>query len=66
MSDLSLSDTLFFTRTGLDPELAARTVRSALEGCEDGELFLEYDASEFLSRDDGVLKSASFDVHAGF
>ncbi|MCB1538877.1 MAG: metalloprotease TldD, partial [Alphaproteobacteria bacterium] len=50
----------------LDPELAARTVRSALEGCEDGELFLEYDASEFLSRDDGVLKSASFDVHAGF
>jgi TldD protein len=66
MSDLTLSNDLFFARTGLDPDAALRTVKQALAGCDDGELFLEYDASEYLSRDDGVLKSASFDVHAGF
>lgn len=66
MSDLTLSNALFYARTGLDPEAADKIVRTALDGCDDGELFLEYDASEFLSRDDGVLKSASFDVHAGF
>jgi TldD protein len=66
MSDLTLSNELFFTRTGLDPDATQKIVREALSGCDDGELFLEYDASEFFSRDDGVLKSASFDVHAGF
>lgn len=66
MADLTLSNDLFFARTGLDPDAAERIVRETLKGCDDGELFLEYDASEYLSRDDGVLKSASFDVHAGF
>ncbi len=66
MSDLHLSDELFYERTGLDPDTARKTVREALQGCDDGELFLEYDASEYLLRDDGVLKSASFDVHSGF
>lgn len=66
MTDLFTSDALFFARTGLDPQAATRTVKAALEGSDDGELFLEYEASEFLARDDGVLKSASFDVHAGF
>jgi len=66
MSDLALSNDLFFTRTGLDPDKAARTVADALQGCDDGEAFFEYEASEYLTRDDGVLKSASFNVHAGF
>jgi len=66
MADLTLSNDLFFARTGLDPDEAQKIVRDALNGCDDGELFLEYDASEYLARDDGVLKSASFDVHAGF
>ncbi|NBX66825.1 MAG: metalloprotease TldD [Proteobacteria bacterium] len=66
MTDLSLADTLFFKRTGLDPHNATRLVTDTLSGCEDGELFLEYEVSEFLARDDGVLKSASFNVHAGF
>ena len=66
MADLSLSNDLFYTRTGMDPDATQKAVREALQGCDDGELFLEYEASEYLSRDDGVLKSASFDVHAGF
>ncbi len=66
MADLTLSNELFFTRTGMDPDRAEKIVRDTLAGCDDGELFLEYDASEYFSRDDGVLKSASFDVHAGF
>lgn len=66
MADLTLSNDLFYARTGLNPDQAQKIVREALAGCDDGELFMEYDASEYLSRDDGVLKSASFDVHAGF
>ncbi|HEY8963796.1 MAG TPA: metalloprotease TldD [Alphaproteobacteria bacterium] len=66
MTDLSLSDDLFFNRTSLDRDRAARIVKDTLAGCDDGELFLEYEASEGLSRDDGVLKNASFNVHSGF
>ncbi|MBU6235366.1 MAG: metalloprotease TldD [Alphaproteobacteria bacterium] len=66
MTDLALTDDLFFTRTGLDPLNTRRIVADALQCSDDGELFLEYEASEFLARDDGVLKSASFNVHSGF
>lgn len=62
----NLAHAILFEKTGLDPAVATRLVADALQGCEDGELFLEYEASEYLARDDGVLKSASFDVHQGF
>jgi TldD protein len=65
MPDITLTDDLFFARTGLDRDIAQRIVADALQGCDDGELFLEYEASEYLARDDGALKSASFNVHAG-
>ncbi|MBE7211485.1 MAG: metalloprotease TldD, partial [Gluconacetobacter diazotrophicus] len=40
--------------------------RQALEGVDDGELFLEYRESEFLSLEGGVIRSASFDTSRGF
>ena len=65
MSHLSTADDLFFTRAGLDRAATERTVKDALEGADDGELFLEYAQSEMLAWDDGKLKSASFDVTQG-
>ncbi len=41
-------------------------VGDALDGMDDGELFLEFCQSETLSFDDGVLKNASFDTTQGF
>ena len=41
-------------------------VDEALAGCDDGELFLEYEQSESLAFDDGKLKSASYDTTQGF
>src|SRR5471032_2289487 len=66
MTDLSATDSLFFERTGMDPARVEKLVGSALDGMDDGELFLEYSQSEALSFDDGKLKSASFDTAQGF
>lgn len=66
MTDLALTDHLFFGPNSLEPAKTERIVKDALAGADDGELFLEYEASEYLARDDGVLKSASFNVHSGF
>jgi len=43
-----------------------RLVADALQGMEDGELFLEHVQSESLAFDDGRIKSASFDQSQGF
>ena len=66
MSQLATTDDLFFTRAGLDRQGVERTLDDALNGADDGELFLEYRQSESLSYDDGRLKSASFDTSQGF
>jgi TldD protein len=66
MSDLATTSELFFTRAGLDPDRARRQVGEALEGCDDGELYLEYSQSEMLAFDDGRLRNASFDTAQGF
>jgi TldD protein len=60
------TDSLFFERTDLDPARTERLVGDALEGCDDGELFLEYRQSEILNFDDGRLKAANFDTSQGF
>lgn len=57
---------LFFTRTELDPKRLERMVGDALQGAEDGELYLQYSQAESFSWDDGRLKSASFDSAQGF
>jgi len=66
MSLLAETDTLFFSRSGLDRDRLERQVAEALHGADDGELFLEYRQSEALGWDDGRLKSASFDTSQGF
>ena len=51
---------------GLDPEAALRLTADALKGCDDGELYLQYTASESFGFDDGRLKTADFNTQAGF
>jgi len=51
---------------GLDPDAALRLTADALQRCDDGELYLQYTASESFGFDDGRLKTADFNTHAGF
>ena len=68
MSALQTTDQLFFGRPGatLDRADAERVLGTALAGTDDGELFLEYRESEFISLEEGVIRSASFDTSSGF
>jgi len=66
MTDLALTDDLFFGKIGMDRARVERIVAEALAGMDDGELFLEYCQSESLVLDDGRIKSASFDTAQGF
>jgi TldD protein len=66
MTDLAVTDTLFFERTGMDPVRIEALVNQSLSGMDDGELYLEYSQSESLALDDGRIKSASFDTTQGF
>ncbi|MBO1324336.1 metalloprotease TldD [Acetobacter sp. TBRC 12305] len=65
---LAATDQLFFDRPDatLGRDDAQKLTRTALEGMEDGELFLEYRESESLSLDDGVIRAASFNTSSGF
>ena len=51
---------------GLDPDDAKRLTAEALRSCDDGELYLQYTASESFGFDDGRLKTADFNTQAGF
>ncbi len=53
-------------QTHLDENEALSTLRAALSGAEDGELFLERRRSEALVLDDGRIKTASYDASEGF
>lgn len=55
-----------FDRAAFDRAAANRILAETLEGCDDGELFLEYRLSEGLVFDDGQLKSANYDTMQGF
>ena len=66
MTNLSVTDELFYERTGMNPGRIEALVGESLAGMDDGELFLEYSQSESLSLDDGRIKSASFDTTQGF
>ena len=50
----------------LDRDDALRLTRTALAAAEDGELYLQYRASEALSFDDGKLKTADYSTDTGF
>lgn len=45
---------------------ALKTLKSALDGADDGELFVERRKSEALVFDDGRLRTASYDASEGF
>lgn len=66
MSDFKATDDLFFSRFDLDQQQVEKSISEALNGADDGELFLEYRQSEGLAFDDGQLKNASFDTAQGF
>ncbi|MDE2596744.1 MAG: metalloprotease TldD [Sphingomonadales bacterium] len=50
----------------LSPEEAQAITRAALSRCDDGELFLQFVASESFGFDDGRLKTADYSRNAGF
>src|SRR5947208_8967318 len=66
MSNLAVTNDLFFDRTGMEPGRVEKLVGEALSGMDDGELFLEYSQSESVALDDGRIKSATFDTMQGF
>lgn len=62
-----MSDDAFSPFSGqLDRETALATLRDAVAGADDGELFFERRRSEALMFDDGRLKTASYDASEGF
>ncbi|WP_068318591.1 metalloprotease TldD [Polycladidibacter hongkongensis] len=52
--------------SALDLTTAEKLVRQALQGADDGELYLQYNESEGLVFDNGRLKSSSFSSSEGF
>src|SRR3546814_18912913 len=66
MTPLAATDELFYARAGLDRNRLEALVNDAMNGADDGELFLEHRQSEALAFDDGRLKSASLDKPPGF
>ncbi len=56
----------FFDSTDLDEKNTLSMVDDALNGMDDGELYLESGVSESFTFDDGRLKAATFDTSQGF
>jgi len=56
----------FLYRDSLDPDRALRLSAQTLAKCDDGELYLQYLASESFGFDDGRLKTADYSTQAGF
>src|ERR671913_2300436 len=57
----------FLYREGaLDPDEAKRLAARHLAHCDDGELYLQYSASEAFGFDDGRLKTADYHTGSGF
>ena len=60
------SPTSLIDRAGLDSAQIGRHLDRALQGADDGELFLEYRQSEMMMFDNGRLKQATYDTAQGF
>jgi TldD protein len=50
----------------LDPDGAQKLTRQMLSRCDDGELYLQYRATESFGFDDGRLKTADYSTETGF
>jgi len=66
MTEISFENRFRPFEASLDRDTALRTLRRALDGADDGELFLERRRAEALVFDDGHLKTASYDASEGF
>src|ERR1700740_191200 len=55
-----------FLYRSFDPEAAKRLAATHLAGRDDGELYLQYAASEAFGFDDGRLKTADYHTSSGF
>lgn len=64
---MSLDPRRFLYRDGaLDPGEAKRLAARHLARCDDGELYLQYNANESFGFDDGRLKTADYHTSSGF
>ncbi len=57
---------LLYRSGQLSPDEALVLARETLRGCDDGELYLQFIASEAFGFDDGRLKTADYSRDAGF
>ena len=55
-----------FSTAALDPDGAKRLAATHLSAHDDGELYLQYSASEAFGFDDGRLKTADYHTSSGF
>src|SRR5436305_6669701 len=60
------ADPRHFLYRSLEPEAARRVAHKHLSACDDGELYLQYSASEAFGFDDGRLKTADYHSSSGF
>jgi len=66
MTDIADPRRFLYRPDGLDPATVQRLTADALKSCDDGDLYLQYTASEAFGFDDGRLKTADFNTQAGF
>src|SRR5919107_4883819 len=63
---MSAADPRRFLYRNLDPDGARRLAARHLTAHDDGELYLQYSASEAFGFDDGRLKTADYHTSSGF
>jgi TldD protein len=63
---MTFADPRRFLYRTLDPDAAGRLAARHLTGHDDGELYLQYSASEAFGFDDGRLKTADYHSSSGF
>src|SRR5690242_6111531 len=63
---MSFADPRHFLYRNLDPDTARRLAHKHLSPHDDGELYLQYAASESFGFDDGRLKTADYHSSSGF
>ncbi|NBC37103.1 metalloprotease TldD [Novosphingobium sp. FSY-8] len=66
MTALNDPRSLLYRSGQLSPDEATALVRRTLSRCDDGELFLQFTASEAFGFDDGRLKTADYSRESGF
>jgi TldD protein len=63
---MTAGDPRRFLYRSLDPDGARQLAAKHLTRCDDGELYLQYSASEAFGFDDGRLKTADYHTSSGF